>query len=191
MTTKMLLLMVFLAWLIPNQWIFSVELEKYDPDKAAAFERLKTKMTQPDGARLLVSYSLLAWLNGASTFVPGRVIFFSPVFVDREDFLVIAAHELGHIEYKTSNQVLADLFAMKFANKEKMMNFREKNGYSPDYLNAINTCYESNGKNCPDVSGSSFTYTLIHIFKQFLNSFQIRGRIDSIRFLFVKIIKIK
>lgn len=120
-------LVIFLVWLIPNPWIFSVELEKYNPKKAAACEKLVQKMTQ----------------------------------------FVIAAHELGHIEYKTTNQVLADFFAMKFVGKERVIDSRKESGSPPDYLYAISTCYESDGEDCTDISDFSIT----HILKQFLDSF--------------------
>lgn len=160
-------LVIFLAWLIPNPWIFSVELEKYNPKKAAACEKLVQKMTQPERVHFIVSYSFFTWLIGAQTFIPGKFVFFSPSYVNRKDFFVIAAHELGHIEYKTTNQVLADFFAMKFVGKERVIDSRKESGSPPDYLYAISTCYESDGEDCTDIPDFSIT----HILKQFLDSF--------------------
>lgn len=169
--TRKLLLMAFMAWLISNPFIFSVELEKYNPEKATACEKLVQKMTRPEEVRFFVSYDLHVWLSDA-TIIRNRspkIVFFSPSAVDDENFLEIAAHELGHIEYKTANQVTADFFAMKLVGKEGVMNYRKRNYSPPYYLHAISTCYESNGKNCPDVSDFSISYTVNQFFRSFLN----------------------
>ena len=104
---------IWLSWLTPNPWLFSVEIHKYDKEADAVCQSITKKMARNEDIRFFVSYSLVTLILEANVGFEGRYVYFSPPTIKHQYFPETVAHELGHIEYNTGNQIMADLFAMK------------------------------------------------------------------------------